>query len=173
MKQYVEIGRIMGAHGVRGDLRVDPYNPESELFVPGGVVYLRENDAYRSFQITLVTGATRGLRLHLQGVETCEAAKALYRAELFYPRDAFAATTDNENYIIDLIGIDVFDADTGRRYGKLLEIIATAANDAYVVEDGGREIVFPATKDVIVEVDVKAGRMRVRPPEGLLDVYES
>ena len=75
---------------------------------------------------------------------------------------------ENENFIVDLIDMDVYDEEE-KRLGTLTDVLQTGANDVYVVEtDEGKEILLPAIPSCILDVDVEAAKMIVRIPEGLL-----
>ena len=170
--RYIEIARIMGVHGLKGDLRIMPYNAESPLFVPGSTLYLKDGGSYRFCRIVRCHSGGRGLRIHLEGVESREEARALYGGKLFVPREAFEEPGEDETYVIDLIGMAVVDADSKRCYGTIREVMETGANDCYVVRGEGPEIMVPATREVVLRVDLDARVVTVRLPEGLLDIYE-
>ena len=72
-------------------------------------------------------------------------------------------------FIQDLIGLSVLDADSGEVYGELTDVLQTGANDVYEVTGTERTILIPAIPDVIIETNLEAGTMRIRPLEGLLD----
>ncbi|MDD2338435.1 MAG: ribosome maturation factor RimM, partial [Geobacteraceae bacterium] len=69
----------------------------------------------------------------------------------------------------DLIGL-VLQKEGGETLGELVDIFETGSNDVYVVTAGTREILIPATEEVVLNVDLDAGRMIVRPPDGLMDL---
>ena len=73
-------------------------------------------------------------------------------------------------FIQDVIGLEVTDADTGRRYGTLTDVLKTGANDVYTVRDSaGKEFLLPVIPDVVVDTDLEAGRLLVRPIKGIFD----
>ena len=88
--------------------------------------------------------------------------------DLLITRDQAVPLEENENFITDLIDLEVFD-DTEQRLGILTDVLQTGANDVYVVEtDEGKEILLPAIPSCILEVDLENERMLVHVPEGLL-----
>ena len=83
-------------------------------------------------------------------------------------REQAVPLAENENFIVDLIDMDVYDEEENR-LGTLTDVLQTGANDVYVVEaDEGKEILLPAIPSCILDVDVEAAKMIVRIPEGLL-----
>ena len=78
---------------------------------------------------------------------------------------------DREFFIKDLIGLRVTDADTGKEYGTLREVLATGANDVYrIVDESGTERLVPAIADCILSTDIEGGVMTIRPLKGLFDL---
>jgi 16S rRNA processing protein RimM len=113
-----------------------------------------------------------GARLHkgsyllkLAEITTRDAAEALRGAEVVIPRDQVKPLPDGRWYIFDLEGLDVVD-EHGTPLGVLREVLQGAGNDVYVVQ-GEREILLPAIKQVILDVDLPNNRMRVHLMDGL------
>jgi 16S rRNA processing protein RimM len=165
-KKYLECGKIVSTHGVRGELRVQPWcdGPEyllgfRRLYLKGGETAVEVEGARVSKNVVL---------MKLAGVDTLDDAVALRGRVLFMDR-ADAPDTGGE-FIQDLLGLDVLDADTGRHWGKLADVLATGANDVYVLKDGtGKERLVPVIPEVVVETDIDAGFLRIRPLKGLFD----
>jgi len=172
-REFIAIAEITGAHGVNGGVRIRPYNPESPLFSPGTPVYMQtENGDYAEYEILEVADLPKGMRLILDGFAGRDEAKALFQQQLFYPRDMLPETDENENYVEDLLGLRVIDIDSGAELGVISDIFETGANDCWEIKNGDREIIIPATREVIVEVDIENSIVRVKLPEGLAEVYE-
>ena len=74
---------------------------------------------------------------------------------------------DGTYFIADLIGLSVVDYDTGRIYGKITDVMQTGANDVYTVTSEEGDTLIPAISDVVMETDLEAGEIRIRPLEGL------
>ena len=82
----------------------------------------------------------------------------------------YVVIDENAQYIQDLIGLEVMDADTGESYGTLTDVLQTGANDVYEIKDAvGKALYIPAIPDVVLKTDLQDGRMQIRPLEGLLD----
>ena len=143
MKQYLEIGKIVNVHGLRGDMKVVPWCDDPEFLCEFDTLYL--------------------------GVDTVEEAEKLRNQVLYMDRDE-VELEEGVYFIQDLIGLEVLDVDTGKSYGKLTDVMQTGANDVYEVKDAdGKTVLIPAIPDVVQETDLDGGVMRIRPLEGLFD----
>ena len=167
MKQYLEIGKIVNVHGLRGDVKVVPWCDDPEFLCEFETLYLgREHKPVQVADARLQKG---NVLLHLEGVDTVEEAEKLRGHILYMDRDE-VELEEGVYFIQDLIGLEVLDADTGASYGKLTDVLQTGANDVYEVRDeSGKTVLIPAIPDVVLETDLDAGTMQIRPLEGLFD----
>lgn len=170
MAGMVTIGEVLGAHGVRGVLKVLPLTAYPERFLGLKQVYVapagREPTGPRAVQDARIH---RGVVLvKLEGLDDRESAQALRGALLQVAADAVHPLPPGEYYVFDLIGLAVYD-ETGRYLGVLRDVLETRANDVYVVEraDGGGELLLPVVKDVVQRIDLEQKRMDVRLLPGL------
>lgn len=167
MKQYLEIGKIVSTHGIRGELKVQPWCDSPEYFCELGTLYFDKGQTALK-----VTGARphKGMvLLTLEGIGDLDAAAALRGRILYMNRED--DPDGGEGYFLqDLIGLAVKDADTGEVYGKLTDVLETGANDVYALKnEAGKQLLVPAIPDVVLEIDIEAGQMLIRPLEGLFD----
>lgn len=169
----VALGEVIGAHGVRGELRVAVLGdgPANLLRVRSLVAI--GADGIPDREEMEVEGAAAGrpgeVRLRLRGIESREAAQALAGLRLGARPEALEPLPDGEWYWFQLVGCAVEAAD-GRALGTVRALWATGAADVLVVEDEtGREVLLPAAADLLREVDVERGRIVIEVPEGLLD----
>lgn len=163
--QLVGLGKVTGVHGVRGELKVGSLDSDPELFAALGCVYIG-GVRHR------VLGARRSKRqvlLTLDGVASRSQAEALVGQEVQGEAGRFPPLAEGEYYWFQVLGLKVLDAAQGTDLGVLAEIIPTPAHDVYVVRQGDREILLPAVEEVIVEVNLNEGFIKVLPPAGLLD----
>ena len=168
---YILVGRVTGAHGIRGGLKVHIFAESTDLYREGGPLRLTLPDgSVRTLTIAWVAPHGRGLRMGLESVTDRSAAESLVGASLHMEKSRLPALEEDTYYWFELVGLSVVDT-TGRLLGRLDSIIPTAANDVYVVrgEQGGtpRETLIPAIGDVVVAVDLQRGTMVVEMPEGL------
>jgi len=165
----VELGPIVNCHGVRGEVRLLPHNPDSDPAVMRDGVILLWRDGRR--EMRQVRGARRHKRfllLQLDGVDDAGAAEALVGCAVAVPRAALPALDDDAVYHADLVGCAV-ETTAGASLGTVESMLVTGSNDVCVVRDGAREVLVPLIADVVAELDVAGRRLVVRPIPGLLD----
>ena len=167
MKQYLEIGKIVNVHGLCVDVKVVQWCDEPEFLCEFDTLYLGK--AQKPVNVTAARLQKGNVLLHLEGVDTVEAAEQLRNQVLYMDRDE-VELEEGVYFIQDLIGLPVLDADTGKSYGKLSDVMQTGANDVYEIKDEtGKTVLIPAIPDVVQETDLDGGVMRIRPLEGLFD----
>lgn len=163
---YLEVGQVVGTHGVRGEMRVQPWCDSADQLKPLRTLYL---DAGK----TAVGAACRThgtvALVKLDGVDTVEKAQALRGAVLYVHRDDLKLPP-GRFFIADLLGLRVVDADTGEDYGALCDVSHTGANDVYHLRrPNGAEVLIPVIPDVVRQVDIDGGVVRITPLKGLFD----
>lgn len=165
-KPFLEVGQIVGTHGVRGEVRVQPWCDSAEQFAGFKKLYWDEHGTQSvkvkgrpHKQMALVT---------LEGVTTVEEAQVLRGRVLYVSRRDLQLPRDR--YLVqDLIGVTVVDADTGETYGTLTDVSQTGANPVYHMQTAKGEVLIPAIPSVVISVDTKADILRLRPMKGLFD----
>lgn len=159
-RRHVVLGRIAGAHGVRGELRVKPFTGSVDALLEFGHWLVGGEGRWQERK--LVSGRTHGavLLVRLDGVTDRDAALDLRGSDVAVRRDALPHLADDEYYWSDLAGLTVTAAD-GTRLGTVERLFATGANDVMVVH-GDRERLIPFVLDQVVKrVDLKAGTVEV------------
>lgn len=156
------IARVLGAHGVRGDLKIEPLAPDS-CFSTGTPVLIAGTET----KIRRYSTGGRNAILTVSGVRDREAARGLRDHFVQIAEDRLPPLPDGEYYRFQLIGLAVATADGGD-LGTLEDVLATGATDVYIVRGPLGEVLLPATEEVIAEIDVGARTMTVRPMPGLL-----
>lgn len=162
--EFVPLGRIVGVHGIRGELRVLPLE-EDAGFLTG----------FKTFYLEGKTVAAQGCRVHkgmallkLEGVEDRTAAEGLRGKELLVRR-ADARLPAGKYFDAELLGLDVYDGETGACVGELVKVEPYPAGKVYTVQ-GVKEFLVPAVKDAfILNVDLESNRMDIRVWEGLTE----
>lgn len=156
------MARVLGAHGVRGDLRIEVLSDNPHRFDVGKRLYL-DGAPYVIVGSRL---AGRTALLKLEGIDSREQAQALLGKAFQVPLSEIPAPKRGL-YHYQLLGLKVVTTD-GRELGTLVEVAATGSNDVYLVRGPQGELFIPATKDVIAKIDVDAGVMTVNALPGLL-----
>lgn len=163
-KEYLEAGKIVNTHGIRGEVKIMPYTDVPELLCEFDRLFLDRKEIF----IERARVAKNTVIAKLEGVDTPEQAEKLRNKILYMHRDDLEL--DEDTYFIqDLIGIEVKDADTGFAYGKITDVMQTGANDVYVIEGNGREYLVPAIADVVISTDIDGNSMTIRALDGLFD----
>ncbi len=150
MEDLLQVGVITTTHGIRGEVKVFPTTDDAHRFD-----YLKS--------VLLDTGKEL-CELDIERVKYIEPYKG---KSLYVTREFAVPLKENEYYIADLIGMEVYLED-GKYFGTLKDVMETGANDVYVVHlEAGKEVLIPAIKDCIKEVDVENGKMVVHLLKGL------
>ena len=168
-RDYLEVGKIVSTHGIKGEVRVDPWCDGPAFLKQFKTLYYDKNGA-RPVAVKACRPHSNIAILKLEGVDTVEAAAALRNKVLFMAR-ADASLPDNHFFIQDLIGCRVCDADApDKQYGVLTEVSTTGANDVWhVTDDSGKEYLLPAIPPVVIDTDIDNERILIRPLKGIFD----
>ena len=165
------MGKIIGAHGIRGALKVYSYAESVESLTTQSRLILRDAECREMvYDLLDCRSHKQVLRIFLKNVDTRDQAEALVGCGVYIPKSGLPPLEDDTYYWHDLIGMAVF-SEGNTPLGHVREIIATGANDVYVVQADGEdqtgEILVPAIATVVIEIDVQRRRMVVALPEGL------
>lgn len=165
-KEYLEAGKIVTTHGIRGEVKIMPYTDYPELLCDFERLFIGKN---HEEIIVERSRAFKGMVIaKLEGIDTPEDAAKLRNKLLYMHRDDLEL--DEDTYFIqDLIGIEVSDADSGFLYGKITDVMQTGANDVYVIKGDDREYLVPAIPEVVISTDIDENTMTIRPLEGLFE----
>lgn len=169
--ETVLAGRVGRPHGVRGELRVEAWSDAPEArFAQGAVLWLgpeRGGDALRAYTVRAVRPHRRLLLVTFDGIAGREDASALTGLHVHVPISELEPLGEDAWYEHELLGLEVV-TDEGVSLGRVAVIMETGANDVLRVR-GEREVFIPLIGDVIDEVDLEAGVIRITPLPGLLD----
>lgn len=164
--EFLAVGKLRRPHGVRGEMQMDVLTDFPERLKPGVTVYLGEH--HEPHRIHNIRGHDQALLVTFDGYQNPEGV-GVFRNTMVYVRvNELPPLPDGEYYHHQLLDLQVFRED-GEYLGILAEILVTGANDVYVIEtDDGTEILLPAINDVIREIDLERGQIRVHLLPGLL-----
>ena len=164
-KEYLEAGKIVTTHGIRGEVKIMPYTDSPELLCEFDRLFIGKDKSELYIERSRV--AKNMVIAKIEGIDTVEAAEKYRNKVLFMHRDDLEL--DEDTYFIqDLIDMEVQDADSGFVYGKITDVLQNGANDVYVIK-GDREYLVPAIPDVVISTDIDSNIMRIRPLDGLFD----
>ncbi len=164
-KDLIDVAEIVNTHGLRGEVKLYPRTDYPEFFEEISGVYM-EDGTY--LKITGIKYHKNTVIAKFKGINSIEEAEKLRSKLLYVPRELFDDLPEGTYLIADIIGLEVFEGDIS--YGKITDCIQTGSNDVYIVENGaGKPLLIPALKNVIEEINLEKGCMKVKLPEGLLD----
>lgn len=160
MEKYLEAGKIINTHGIRGEVKIEPWTDSAEflgqlgtLYIDGRAVKVLSSRVHKSF-----------LLAQLEGVEDVNAAMRLKNKVVFLDRDE-AKLSEGSFFLSDIIGAAVVTED-GSELGRLAEVLDLPAGNVYIVR-GEREIMIPAVPEFVLSTDVNAGVITVRLIDGM------
>ena len=159
MEDLLKVGVITTTHGIRGEVKVYP-TTDADRFLDLEYVLLDTGREKRKLEIENVKYFKNLVILKFRGIDNINDIEMYKKRELWIPRE--------EAHIADLIGMDVVLED-GSKFGTLKDVMETGANDVYVVEDDkGEEILLPAIRECILDVDVEKNVMTIHLMKGLI-----
>jgi 16S rRNA processing protein RimM len=173
----VEVGRVVGPHGLRGQLRVRFFGDGPENLMSCSKVWLgdrRDDPNAKSYEVEFVgTGRANEARLGLVGIIDRDASQALRGLLVLASESALEPLADDEFYWHQLVGCEV-ETETGERVGTVREIWETGAHDVLVVRDeAGRQNLIPTARELTREIDIPGRRIVVAAVPGLIDLGEA
>lgn len=166
-KQFLDSGKIVGTHGIKGEVRIDPWCDSPEFLCAFKKLWLDENGT--EF-IEVKSRPHKNITLtKIKGVDTIETAEK-YRGKVVYINRDDINLADGVHFVQDLIGLEVKDADNGKVYGKISDVLRTGANDVYEIKDSdGKTYLAPVIGDVVKEINVNDGYVLIVPMKGIFD----
>ena len=167
----LSIGKIIGAHGIKGVIKVFSYAESTTRFTSGMSLHLKDSHGSGfALKVNWAKPHSKTILLSLEGIRNRGQAEELIGAELFIEKAALEALEEGSYYWVDLMGLAVYSLEEDY-LGELSSIVQTGSNDVYVVKrmDGTTEIevLVPALASVVKEIDLNKRLMRVDLPEGL------
>jgi 16S rRNA processing protein RimM len=167
----VPLGKVVGTHGVKGEIKVLSYAESRKSFQEVGRVFLAGKGFLNSYNIVSVRPHKNLLLIRLKEIPSKTEAEELVSAQICVLKDDLEGCGEGEYYWFDIVGLQVY-TDKGRHMGRVQRIFATGSNDVYVASDGGHEYLIPATSECVQKIDIENRTMVVKPLPGLWDLDE-
>lgn len=162
MDKQICIGTIVAPHGVRGDIRILPQTEHPEQFLDLDYLLLEDG---RTLHLTNARFHKRMALVKCREVNNMNEAELLRGKKVFIRAEDLPELGEGEFYVADLLGCNVVDAE-GAQVGVLKDVISTGSNDVYIVKAGdGKEILVPALKQHVKEINPQERRIVVELPE--------
>ena len=170
MENLLRVGVITSTHGVRGEVKVFPTTDDMNRFKKLKSVILDTGKEHKTLNIESVKFFKNMVILKFKGFDNINDVEMWRQKDLLITRDQAVKLSPDENFIVDLIGLTVM-TDEGEKLGVMKDVLQTGANDVYIVKmSDGKEVLLPAIKDCILNVDLEKGEMLVHVLDGLLDL---
>ena len=168
MEQLLQVGVISSTHGVRGEVKVFPTTDDVKRFKKLKKVILDTGKEQLPLEIEGVKFFKQFVILKLRGIDNINDIEKYKGKRLLVDREHAVKLKKDEYFIADMIGMDVFTED-GELFGALKDVMETGANDVYIIEmSDGKEVLVPAIKQCILDVDIENRKMVIHLLEGLV-----
>ncbi len=164
VKKFLEGGKIVGTHGVRGEMRVECWCDSPQFLAQFKTLYFDEGKE----KVKVKSRAHKNMVLmKIPSVDTIEQAD-LYRGKILYIKRSDIKLEKGVNFVQDLIGLEVVDFVSNEVYGVINDVLRTGSNDVYEMKSKDDKMYYiPAIPDIINEVDVDGGKVLITPMKGL------
>ena len=167
IKNYLEIGKIVGTHGIRGECRVELWCDSGEFFSYFKALYLDDKGEKK---ISVKSRPHKNIALmKIKGIENIDDAIPLVGTVLYMDRND-CPLPDDVYFVQDIIGCEVRNINDGTVYGKVSDVLNTGANDVYEVKgESNKPFYMPKIDEIVKEVNVSDEYILIEPMKGLFD----
>lgn len=167
--EYLRVGVISNTHGIRGEVKVFPTTDDVKRFQSLKKVTLDTGREYLELEIQGVRFFKQMAILKFKGIDTINEIEKYKGKDLLVQRKDAVPLKENEYFIYDIIGAAVFLED-GTAFGKIKEVLATGANDVYVItRENGQEVLVPVIKECVLDINTIKKEVRIRLMKGLIE----
>lgn len=168
MEQFLQVGVISSTHGVRGEVKVFPTTDDAKRFKKLKKVILDTGREHMPLEVEGVKFFKQFAILKFKGIDNINDIEKYKGRSLLVDRDNAVKLKKDEYFIADMIGISVF-TDDGEEFGVMKDVLETGANDVYIIESPKHgEVLVPAIKQCILDVDIENSKMVIHLMEGLV-----
>lgn len=172
-QQYLETGKILTTHGVRGEVKIEPWADSPDFFRKLQRLFLRDGGAERVLEIEHTRMAGAFVFCKFRGIDTPEQAALLRGKTVFFDRDD-APLPEGRFYLCDAVGMSVIDASNGKTLGSVVRVTETGVQTLFeAVTPGGNTFFVPCVPAFIERVDLEGGELRIHNIPGLIDGGEN
>lgn len=158
MREFLAIGQIINVHGVKGELKVYPLTDDVKRFRKLKSVYIDEIER----KISWCKLQPKIVVLKLEGLDSPEEASKLRNKYIEIKRENAVKLEEGSYFVADIIGSTVID-ENNTELGKVFDVIFTGSNEVYWVKGGKEDLMVPALKSVIVNMDLENKLIKIKP----------
>lgn len=167
MEQFLQVGVISSTHGIRGEVKVFPTTDDPMRFKKLKKVLLDTGRERLELEVQSVRFFKQFAIVKFKGIDNINDIERYKGKGLFVPREDAVPLGEDEYYIADLIGMEVFTEDG--HFGVVKDVMETGANEVYIVEsDEHGEVLIPAIRQCVLDVNVEEKKMKIRLLDGLI-----
>ena len=167
MEKYLQIGKIVNTHGFRGDVKMQTWSDSPEVVTKLKVLYRNVNGQFVPMKVKKCSVHKGMALIKFESIDDFDSANNLREEIMYADRDNISKGSDSY-FIADLIGLDIIDADSGKVYGKLKEVMQYGIHDIYSVGTEKGEVLIPAVSEFVKKISVEEG-IFIKPIEGMFD----
>lgn len=164
---FLEIGKIINTHGLRGEVKVSVWTDSPEDFESLEYVLTKHRGAEKRLGISGVKYQKNNIIVKFREINSIEEAQGYKNAVLYVPKEELPELPENVYYIADLLDCEVF-SETGEKIGILCDVFSTGSNDVYDIKrENAKNLLVPIIDGVVKSVDVGDKKVVIKIPEGL------
>lgn len=168
IKSFLELGTVVGTHGIKGEMKINPMCDSPDFAKQFKTVY-SDNAGNNPLKVVSCRSHGNTILMKLESVDSMDKAE-LMRGKTLYIKRSDAGLDESQWFIEELKGCRITDSTSGEYYGRLTDVMTLPANDVWTVtSDDGKEYLLPAIKSVIVSVDVENEVIQISPMKGIFD----
>lgn len=167
--KYLEIGKIVGTHALKGEVRVQPWCDSGDFLKQFKTLYFGKNGE-SPVSVSSVRPHGNVVIIKFDGIDSPEKAQEI-RGKILYMKRADAKLKKGQYFIAELIGCKVIDFfDENKQYGTICDVSQTGANDVWHIKGkDGKEYLIPSIPQVVRQTDVESGLVKISPMRGIFD----
>lgn len=169
MEKYVPVGKVVRPHGIKGGLKIWPYLDKESFYLELKELRLLSREAVSLDCRVVKAFKQKGhIIYYLKGIDSIEAGELWRGSEIAVPPDKFEKLPLDDYYWHELDGLTVYTL-SGQNVGRIVDFLQTGANPVLVVMGDRGEVLIPAIKSIVTQVNLDERKIIINPLEGLLD----
>lgn len=168
MEQFLRVGVISSTHGIKGEVKVFPTTDDVKRFKKLKNVILDTGREHLNLEVEGVKFFKQFVILKFKGIDNINDIEKYKGKDLLVDRANAVKLRKDEYFVVDLIGLEVFTED-GEKFGTMKDVLETGANDVYIIDSINHgEVLIPAIKQCVLDIDIEANKMVIHLMKGLV-----
>ncbi len=171
MVKYVSVGKILNFHGIKGEAKIGCSKTQQDFVLSLDTVYLKNNGEYKPLYIEFLRQNKNILIAKFEGIDSINDLLPYKGELLFVDEDVIRDSLDEDEFLIDeLVGLNVFDNENGKKLGFVIGVSNNGASDLISVKTNSKKVcLIPFVKAIVPVVDLKGKKIVINNLEGLLE----